>query len=504
MKSSIVSEATKLTMTKVLTMTIATITAMILSRTRTLEEYGTYSQLLLSINIVTSITMIGLPNSLNYFLARSRNKEESEQFLSVYFTISTILSLLSGLILVISVPFLISYYSNPLLRMFLFFLAVYPWTKIILTSLDHILIIYKKSSTLLIFKSMNNFLLLILLIIVEFLNLGFFNYMILFIIMEIIFTIAVYVIVKNITGRIRFYINFSIISQVLKFSVPIGLASVIGVLSVQIDKLIIGMIYTTEDLAIYTNAARALPFTIIAASLTAVLMPHLVKLLKANRITDSIKLWSDANIISYAIISFFAFNLVVFAPDVLTLLYSEKYLPGVNVFRVYSVVLLLRFTYFGIILNSIGKTKHIMYGSLFSLLLNVGLSFLLYKVFGFVGPAIATLISLSSVALYQLVVTSKILNVKFKNILPWSHIIQTTMINLGLGTFFAYVHKYHFQNISSVYYSLGKSIIFASIWGIVYILIMKKRVFLSWNNLKNVNTSNIESLGNEVNYEKNG
>jgi|LGOV01.1.fsa_nt_gb O-antigen/teichoic acid export membrane protein len=351
---------------------------------------------------------------------------------------------------------------------------------------------------------MNNFLLLILLIIVEFLNLGFFNYMILFIIMEIIFTIAVYVIVKNITGRIRFYINFSIISQVLKFSVPIGLASVIGVLSVQIDKLIIGMIYTTEDLAIYTNAARALPFTIIAASLTAVLMPHLVKLLKANRITDSIKLWSDANIISYAIISFFAFNLVVFAPDVLTLLYSEKYLPGVNVFRVYSVVLLLRFTYFGIILNSIGKTKHIMYGSLFSLLLNVGLSFLLYKVFGFVGPAIATLISLSSVALYQLVVTSKILNVKFKNILPWSHIIQTTMINLGLGTFFAYVHKYHFQNISSVYYSLGKSIIFASIWGIVYILIMKKRVFLSWNNLKNVNTSNIESLGNEVNYEKNG
>jgi O-antigen/teichoic acid export membrane protein len=118
MKSSIVSEATKLTMTKVLTMTIATITAMILSRTRTLEEYGTYSQLLLSINIVTSITMIGLPNSLNYFLARSRNKEESEQFLSVYFTISTILSLLSGLILVISVPFLISYYSNPLLRMF--------------------------------------------------------------------------------------------------------------------------------------------------------------------------------------------------------------------------------------------------------------------------------------------------------------------------------------------------------------------------------------------------
>jgi len=68
------------------------ITAMLLSRFRTLEEYGTYSQLLMVINIATTFFMLGLPNSINFFLARAENNNERQKFLSVYYTLSTVLS----------------------------------------------------------------------------------------------------------------------------------------------------------------------------------------------------------------------------------------------------------------------------------------------------------------------------------------------------------------------------------------------------------------------------
>ena len=67
MRRSIGSDALKLTISKLITMAIALVNAMLLSRFRTLEEYGTYSQLLLIINLATTFFMLGLPNSINYF-----------------------------------------------------------------------------------------------------------------------------------------------------------------------------------------------------------------------------------------------------------------------------------------------------------------------------------------------------------------------------------------------------------------------------------------------------
>jgi len=82
LKSTIASNRLKLTTSKLITMMISMITAMLLSRFRTLKEYGTYSQLLLVINLFTTIFMLELPNSVNFFLARAENDEEKQKFLS--------------------------------------------------------------------------------------------------------------------------------------------------------------------------------------------------------------------------------------------------------------------------------------------------------------------------------------------------------------------------------------------------------------------------------------
>lgn len=485
MKNSIGTDAVKLTISKIITMMISLVTAMLLSRFRSLEEYGTYSQILMVINLSTAVFMLGLPNSINYFLASAQNDEERQKFLSTYYTFSTILSFFTGLILIISTPLIIKYFNNPLIRQFIYVFAVYPWAKIILSSIESIYIVFQKTVHLMLFRILNSLFLLLILIIVEALSWDFKMYMILFVFIEAIFALSVYIIVKNITGTINVSIDKNLIKSIFKFSVPIGLASVIGTLTVELDKLVIGGFFKTEQLAVYANAARELPITIIASSLTAVLLPQIVRLLKKGEKHEAINLWGDATSLSYLIICFIVSGIFTFAPEVMTLLYSEKYLPGVSVFRIYSLVLLFRCTYFGMILNSIGKSKIILYSSIIALIANIILNFIFYYLFGFIGPAIATLVAIFLTNIYQLWTTSRIINITFKDIFPWKNIILITILNIGLGFIFAFMKEIILleQNFGEVV----ESVILGLIWSLFYFLITYGFAKEKWLVLNNKN-----------------
>lgn len=481
MKSTIAGDALKLTISKMIILVLSMIAAMLLSRFRTLEEYGTYSQLLLVINLATSIIMLGLPNSINYFLARAETEESRQKFLSIYYTLSTILSFITGLALVLATPLIVSYFDNPLIEKFIYVLAVLPWTKIIISSIDHVLIVYEKTNLLMTFRILNSIVILLTIFVVEIFNLNFSHYMMVFILSESLFTVLVYGINYKTAGNLRINFNLIDIKEILKFSLPLGLASVVGSLSVELDKLIIGKFFSTTDVAIYANAAREMPVTIIASTLTAVLMPRLVRMLKNKEFEETINIWGNSIEISFIIICYVSFGLIAFSPEAISLLYSSKYLPGVDVFRIYSLVLLLRVTYFGMILNSMGKTKFIFYSSLLSLGLNIILSYGLYLIVGFTGPAYATLISILLVQTLQLFVTSKVINIEFRKIFPWKRMFHIITINLLLGILFSLI-KIN-VNLERVTGSILESIILAFLWGVIYFLILRKRILVNWKAL---------------------
>ena len=98
-EASLGKDALLLTVSKMTTLAITMVTGMLLSRFRSFEEYGTYSQLDLVFTLFSAIFMLGLPNSINYFLARANTKNEQQKFLGVYYTLSTILSATMGIAL---------------------------------------------------------------------------------------------------------------------------------------------------------------------------------------------------------------------------------------------------------------------------------------------------------------------------------------------------------------------------------------------------------------------
>ena len=337
---SIAGDATKLTIMKIATTLLTMLSTMLLSRFRTLEEYGTYSQLQLVITVVVTVLMAGLPNSINFFVAKAKNGDEQKSFMSIYYTLCTLSGALSGILLIIFIPVIEGYFKNSSIRIFWYFLLLYPWTKIILAGIENVLVVFSNIRKLVIFKVLYSILTLGVIAICWVAHISFYTYMICFLVTEIVFSLWVYKISANTVHGLSILFERSRVKEILSFSIPIGLSSVVGTVSIELDKMMIGYLYNTKELAIYTNASKEMPVTIVATSITAVLLPQLVRLLQKKENEKALELWKMATNLSYICIAFLAAALFVFAPDVITILYSEKYLPGVGVFRVYSLVLL--------------------------------------------------------------------------------------------------------------------------------------------------------------------
>lgn len=457
-------------------------TAILLSRILTLTEYGTYSQILLVINLVITVVVMGLPVSMGFFLTRSVDVQEQQKFISVYFTFSTALGFMAGMVLVLSASLIIENFSNPLIHKFVYALAVLPWTMIIMSGVENMLVFYHRTAALAVFRVLNGAALMLVIAAAALFHLGFSAYMLLFVIEEAIFGLLCFLFVRNAAHGFKIDFDQGTIRNIVAFSLPVGLASFAGYLNIEFGKLFVSQYFPAGDVAIYCIAALEMPFTIIALTLPAVLMPRLAALLKKGDNRKSIHLWGSSVTLSYAIICFLGTCMFVFAPEAITLLYTDRYLPGVAVFRIYTIILLLRVTYFGIILYAIGKIKLIIYSSLASLVVNMILCYILYNLYGFIGPALAALVSIALLQLLQLIVTSRNIKAPFRKLLPWKPLAFITMMNILFGGASAYLKG--FLHLETVVGQIPETILLVLAWGLIYALYIMKHVRRSWDELK--------------------
>lgn len=480
-KLNLINDSVTLTVSKVVTAAISMVSTMLLARFRTLEEYGTYSQLLLVVSLFTSIFMLGLPNCINFFLARADSPEERRKFLSVFYTLDTLLSVVEGVALLFATPLLCNYFNNPAIRTFWYFLLFYPWANIISSTIDNLLIVYRKVRSLMLYRLLYSISFLGIIVLVQLIDGNFTAYMVLYVVLLAGFAWLVYYIAGRLAGGLRIQFDQKMVAQILKFSIPMGLSSIVGTLSIELDKLLIGYMMNTEQLAIYTNAAKELPFMMVASSITAVLMPQLAKLIKKNRKVEAVELWNYATELSLIILVLVVAGVFTFAPDVLTFLYSEKYLPGLSVFRVYTLVLVLRCTYFGMILNACGRSRQILWCSVLSLVANVVLNGIFYYLFGMIGPAIATFLSIFLVQMLQLKMTALYTQVPFAKVFPWCVTGKLLALNAALAVVF-YLLKMLLP-LDALVGSFAESVVLGVMWCAVYGFVMRKKVRSLWNKL---------------------
>ena len=478
-RGGIGKDSLKLTVSQMGALIIGLVSTMLLSRFRTLGEYGTYSQMYLIAGILSPILMMGIPASLSYFLARASDDSEKREVLSQNLISVTVLGIFTFSVIVLSRNFLESYFSNPMLGSMIVIIALFPWSRTISDTMQHILVIYNKSAGFLFYKISHSLMILAAVVIAVSMKLDFTIYMTIFISVETVYAVLVYIISARVSGGLKWYFSMPLMKKILAYSIPIGLSGAISSLNRHIDELVIGRFFSTEDLAVYVNSARELPLRLLGISIATAMVPRFILMVKENNMKGAVMLWKESIKLSYVFMCFFSTVLIVYAPEIISILYSAKYLPGVTVFRIYAIIMLMSVTHFYMVISSLGKTKYILYTTVGTILLNVVLSILFYRLLGFVGPAVATLISFLVFRFSQLIISVKLSDIGFSEIMPWGTFGIIGIVNAGFGGLFALLREV--VHLESSIGWIPESVLLGFFWMILYFGIYFKYIKNKWD-----------------------
>jgi O-antigen/teichoic acid export membrane protein len=187
-----------------------------------------------------------------------------------------------------------------------------------------------------------------------------------------------------------------------------GIYLVTNTLTRTLDKLVISKLAGTEQLAVYANCAKTLPFDIITSSIITIIVPYIIKYLREKDYSKVKTLYSSYLKLGAYSVWVLGFGSLITSKQLINLLYSPEYLVGNSVFIIYIIDTMVRFAGMHLILTGNGNTKSLMVYSLMSLFCNTILNIVLFNLLGFIGPATATLVV---AILYVVLITRKSLSI---------------------------------------------------------------------------------------------
>jgi len=210
-----------------------------------------------------------------------------------------------------------------------------------------------------------------------------------------------------------------------KFAVPLGLTNVLATLSMSLDKVVVASMCSPEDFAIYANGAMEIPLIgVVTGSIMAVLLPDIRRLRVEGKNHEALDLWKRGAAKSALIILPIMCFLFFMAPDVMTVLYSPKYAASALPFRLYLLLLPFRVITFGVMVMAAGKSKLLLYRSATALLVNLALSMLLVHLLGYIGAAIAVIVTFCAWSVpYFVVVIGRLYQARPATVLPYKTIL---------------------------------------------------------------------------------
>lgn len=382
-----------LTFVQVITTVLGLIVTKLLSVHFSLQEYGTYSQALLVTTTVTSISILGLTNATNYFYNRTKDEKAQRIYVATIFTIQYIVGVLCAiLVVVLRVP-ISKYFGNETLIGVLPIVALTPLFTNLIAMYQTLFVSIGKAKVIAIRNLMVSVIRLLAVVVACF-------------VLDNIITVLVVILCMDIAQIVYFYLlfkkykqpisikdsDFKLTKEILAFSIPMSVYVLTNSLSRDIDKYVISAFSNTETLAIYTNAAKVLPFDMLTSSLITVLIPIVTRMINQKQFGEAKNVFKLYLRIGYVLTFIFVGGAVAVSEDLMRFLYAEKFLVGLSVFIVYLFVDMIRFANVTTILSGAGKTKILMTISVITMLCNAIFNIIGYKLLGMLGPALVTLI----------------------------------------------------------------------------------------------------------------
>jgi O-antigen/teichoic acid export membrane protein len=401
-----------------------------LSRLLTKTNYATYRQTLLAYQFIAPLLVLGLPGALNYFLALGQRDSRPLLVENVILLAITgagfSLFLLAG-----GNEYVAALFGNPDLARTLVIIAPYSLFVLPALCVSSCLVATKRVKHLVVFRTATAGLTvgIVLLLAWQSENAE----------MPLLGLVAV----SGITLIPALFLMFkacnigswrpslSGIWQQLKFSLPLAIAGAAGALSLNLDKVIVSSFFGAEQFSIYVNGAIEVPLiAIVTASVSMVVLRDATTMLKDGRTQEALELWQRAATKCAVIILPAMFFLLLMAPELMRVLFSDEYSASATPFRIYLLLLPIRIVSFGVLLIAAGRSNLVLITSVVGLALNAALSLVLVQWVGYLGAAIATVITTYVWAVpFSMYCISRLTQHNILQVLPWRNVLMIAGIS---------------------------------------------------------------------------
>jgi O-antigen/teichoic acid export membrane protein len=213
--------------------------------------------------------------------------------------------------------------------------------------------------------------------------------------------------------RVYFDIGF------IKYSFPLVLASLLGVMMDRIDLLMIGFMLTDKDTGIYqisVQVANIIPMILIVFN--TVFAPKISRMYHENNIKQLKKLYINSTRILGVVSLLVSLLLIVTSQNVL-LLFGDEILGGQEalILRVIGHLINVAVGSVWFMLAMTGSPRLQLYGNLIAFLINIFLNFMLIPRYGINGAAFASMLSMIFINVLGYYLVCKKFNLKVYKLL---------------------------------------------------------------------------------------
>lgn len=419
---------------------------MYLVRKLSRADYATYSQGDLIIKTMLPFITMGIPMSINFFMPKSKSKEEEKGIILTYLYIIFMLALIGIVFLLTIGKYWINQYDNAYLNDCLLPIIVWMVAEVFVSILPNYYVATQKNAFLLKISVCFSIARIINIFMAYYwgntVKSIFWALALTSLLKSVFFIIYLLVDYKDVKA-IKSSMGFSII---MKYAFIIGLSQLIGKLSDLLDRQMVSGMFTPDEYARFINGAIEIPFlALISSSIGTILLPEFSK--NSGNDIQNLKKWKEATeYTSYFIIPIM-FVLAVFSKEYICVMYTESYLDSVSIFLIYLLKIPPGIATYSTLLLAKNKNKKIMWNSVYTLIINFILNIVFIKTVGVEGAAIATVISFYILALLQIFQIANVYKVKFSSVFPFVEVGKIFLVCSIVSMLFGGVNLYINMNI---------------------------------------------------------
>lgn len=448
-RHSLKTQAIYLFSGRVLAFLVVSMSSVILVRMMNSHQFGTYRQVLFILQLAVPLITMRIPDSLYYFFPRERAK------LSLLISQTMILLVIAasvGTIFFIALGFFFEVLPSGISREYVFPIALYLLIETVAQLIEHMFILDKEPGLVLAQNAGSSVVrfLLVLGAVILFDTILAVVYALIVLSLLRLLIIAGYLVKKH-AIRLGLFDRLLLGDQI-KYTAPLAASGIIGIIGSKIDKGIISGCMTPEHFAVYSIGGLGIISSVrmLYHSVGKVCLPRFGELKNQNNLEEVRVLWHKMivmNALTTVPVVFFCCTVAV---PIITLLYTEKYVAAVNVWRINMIILFVQMLGFGLVPSAFGKTRTILMGNVVRFVVAVSLSVVLIAKLGIVGGAISFVLGFWANALVQLAAVKRALGVSIWKFLPWARMGQIVIIGAVPAVFLFYLSSLGFCNVVTI------------------------------------------------------